>query len=96
MKPEERAEKIVEHIESIYGKRTGWVIDFVAEQIAEAEREAVENYTKLPVNTRDFNRGFAAAKAKAAEVVREKYFQAASEDSCAEEWLAAQIEALEP
>lgn len=110
MKPEERAEKIFIELfvtplvidpESI--KRG------LAAQIAEAEREAFANgrldaqydADTLPeqieaYKRKAFSEGFAAAKAKAAGVVREKYFQAASEDSCAEEWLAAEIEALEP
>lgn len=34
------------------------------------------------------------AKAKAGEIVREKYFMAMAEEATAEEWLAAQIEAM--
>lgn len=43
---EERAEKIIQHIESIYGKRTGWVIDFVTSQITQACAEAVKTVKK--------------------------------------------------
>lgn len=38
----ERAEKIVQHIESIYGKRTGWAIDFFTSQLDEAQLEVLE------------------------------------------------------
>ena len=106
MDANERAEKIVRDIWG-YGPGelmpdTKNTIDQLAAQISEAEREADRrNKDAVAIVVRlsredAYKEGFAAAKAKAAEVVREKYFDAASEDSCAEEWLAASIEALEP
>lgn len=110
MTPEERAEKIFRELPGYPASPctrkevSEWEElskAFLATHIAEAQREAVNSIGQevrfMQMGEKSYYReGFAAAKAKAAGVVREKYFQAASEDSCAEEWLAAQIEALEP
>lgn len=97
MKPEERAEKMYRVGPSIKNWPREEYVAFLAAQIAEAEREIFTNEHvagKISATLADiaYRKGFIAARAKAAGMVREKYF----EDSCAEEWLAAEIEALEP
>ena len=71
MTTEERTEKIIEHIESIYGKRTGWQIDFIIAQIREAEKEASEKATVDMFENMDKARkeGFITARKKAAHIV---------------------------
>lgn len=84
------AEREVFSNEHVAGKISATLADIAYRKgLAESSMMAVDMDKAL---RQEFEAGFSAARAKAAGVVREKYF----EDSCAEEWLAARIEALEP
>lgn len=70
MTNQERAEKIIQYIESIYGKRTGWVVDFITSQFDEAVREAVKPLT-LDEAKAHFEDGFSSAREQAAGIADE-------------------------
>lgn len=102
MTPEERAEKIYNE----YGRKGSWnlfdkrMIDAIAAQIAEAEREARISQSDAD-HSEAYDEGFAAAKAKAAFLAHQwadNVYNGNGEMQLVK-WireLAAKIEALEP
>lgn len=70
MDTKSRAEKIFLMRSMFVDNRIGQdiIVSKIKAIIDEVAREAVESYTRLPVSTRDFDRGYAAAREQAAGI----------------------------